>query len=114
MNLESSNDTVELQSGMVTIWILGGYGVKLNNFEVHFINMRTRQVAVATVALFKIQWVKNGRKAKRMLKAKIQEGGMHQIQLHNIASVEVRRSNLFFTSLFQKPLRQDQIGLVIE
>ncbi|OAV45117.1 hypothetical protein A3850_011730 [Lewinella sp. 4G2] len=114
MNLELSDDIVELQSGMVTIWILGGYRVKLNNFEVHIINMRTRHIAVATVAMLKIQWIKNGRKAKRMLKPKIQEDGMHQIQLHNVDSVEVRRSNLFFTSLFQKPLRKDQIRLVIE
>ena len=114
LNLDSSNKGVDLQPGKVVIWIAGGCGVQLNDFTAHFLDLETNRAIEASVVISKIQWIKNGRKAKRMLKAVIPEGGKYKIVLHGTDSLEVRKSNLFVTSLFQKPLQRDQIELIIE
>ena len=114
LNLNSSSRTVDLQPGKVAVWIVGGFGVKLNDFRLRFLNTQTNKAIQASVVISKVQWIKNGRKAKRMLMANIQEGGTYKIMIDGADSLEVRKSNLFVTSLFQKPLQKDQIELIIE
>ncbi|MDT0555123.1 hypothetical protein [Patiriisocius hiemis] len=114
INISIQNELIELEEGTYNILIIGGWRVKLNSFLITLRNIETGKIIYPRNTIWKYQTYLFKKRAKRIRILDIKEYGTYEIKFKNSESVLLKKSNLFLSSFFQKPVSVSEIEIVIK
>ena len=113
INIRNSGQEVDLEIGKYKIDVLGGWGVNLGQFSISFIHKKSGQIINCKRSSLQIQTLEFGKRAKRIFSVEIVERGTYKIEFENAEALQVKETNLFFIGLFQSPISNDRISILI-
>jgi hypothetical protein len=113
VNLHGEGQVMLLEAKRYTVDVLGGWGVKLQDFSLRFKNIDNGEVVVCRKATWPVQRYRFNKRSKRTLAFEIRNAGSYLIEIENPASLNVKYSNLFFRSMFESPVPNSKIQLYI-
>lgn len=94
IELRDETKIYELEKGKYRIFILGGWQVKIGEFDIELVNKTTKRKVEIEEVLLKEQSYINNRRAKHIWTFKIDGEGIYLLTLSNTNSIQVKRSNL--------------------
>jgi hypothetical protein len=103
-----------LEAGEYIVSVLGGFGVEINSFEIELLEPRQEVVLRCHKLRWKYQHYYEGRRAKRLYKFNVSDAGNYKLRFIHADTLEVRRSNLPISSLFQNPIPNQHIEILID
>jgi len=113
INIHSEGKVVKLVPGKYLIYLLGGWGVELGDFDILFESTETSEIIEPISVNWPVQWFYLNRRAKRLFKFNIAVPGHYLVKFINPKSLKVRRSNLFLYSLITNPVPNPGIEILI-
>jgi len=108
-SIQTIQQTLNLKAGNYSIYILGGWGVKLGDFTISLKNITTQETIKPRRVFWPLQTMIFNTRAKRILSIDILESGHYTIHFKNPESLKVTRSNLFLYSYFEQPMPNETI-----
>ena len=112
INIFDKNIELNFKKGTYNINLIGGWGVKLNEFKLKLISSDKKEI-VATKTKFPVQNLTD-KKTKRILTVNIQKEGKYEVIISNPNSLVVYSSNLFILNLISKPIDNKSIQIVFD
>jgi len=113
INITESKAKVRLDSREYTIYVLGGWGVKLGDFSITFKNIGNNQLISSHRPIISLVTMANNIRAKKIFCISVPEKGDYKVIFEKSKSLKVYRYNLaFFTTLFQ-PIPNSEIKILI-
>ncbi|WP_147767639.1 hypothetical protein [Seonamhaeicola maritimus] len=113
ININSTEEIVDLKASRYRIYSLGGFGVNLNQFSISLKNIATDESIKCKKAFWPVQAYAFGKRAKRILIVDIPEEGRYEVLFDNPETLRIKHSNLPISSMFRKPLATDKIEILI-
>lgn len=113
ISIHKSNQTVQLSMGTYSVKVLGGWGVKVGNFTFELRNLKNNRIIQPKGTQWRIQSFAFKKRAKKIFSVDIPEKGEYSIKFKNLNELKVRRSNLFMTKLFDKPIPNKDLEICI-
>ena len=113
LNILSKDRQIYLEAGKYKILCLGGWGVELNEFEIKLKEMEGTGVFNFTKAKWPVQSYVLNKRAKRIGTVEVLKSGNYIVEFMHPYSLRVKKSNLFFSSRFEKFLDAEAIDLVL-
>lgn len=116
ININTIGEQISLSKGQYTIDIIGGWGIKLNDFSIQFQNIKTEEFCTATRSSWPIQSYWHERRCKRISNIYINEEGLYEVVFSNTDSLVVRHSPLrtLMHRLFASPVSNEHIEVRIK
>lgn len=106
-----ANHEVFLHVGKYNIDIIGGWNIEEHFFTLNLINCENKKVSYPKRVKWKIQKIEFGTRSLRYFEIEIFTSGNHLIEFIKPESLIVKRTNLFITSLFTKPIPTEEIKI---
>ena len=113
ININSTEEIVDLKVSRYRIYSLGGFGVNLNQFSISLKNIATDESIKCKKAFWPVQAYAFGKRAKRILVVDIPEEGRYEVLFDNPETLRIKHSNLPISSMFRKPLATEKIEILI-
>jgi len=113
ININSKNEEINLGVGTYKIFLIGGFGITLNNFSISLINEKTNEKIESNKAFWPVQTYINGRRAKNILTININNSGQYKIVFNNPESIKVKKSNLKFNFFSNENILNENLELII-
>jgi hypothetical protein len=113
ININSKNQEINLEVGTYKIFLLGGFGITLNNFSISLINNKTNEKIESKEAFWPVQTFVNGKRAKKILTININNSGQFKIAFNNPESIKVKKSNLKFNLFSNETLLNENLEIVM-
>lgn len=113
ININSEKEIIDLNASRYRIYALGGFGVNLGRFSMSLKNIETNEIVKCEKAFWPVQAHAFGKRAKRILIVDIPKEGRYEVLFVNPETLRVKHSNLPISSMFRKPLANDQIDILI-
>jgi hypothetical protein len=113
ININSKNQEINLEVGTYKIFLLGGFGITLNNFSISLISIKTNEKIESKKAIWPVQTYVNGKRAKKILTININHSGQYKIVFNNPESIIVKKSNLKFNIFSNETLLNENLEIVI-
>ncbi len=113
ININSQNEEINLEAGTYKIFLLGGFGITLNNFSISLINNKTNEKIESKKAFWPVQTYVNGKRAKKILTLNINNSGQYKIVFNNPQSIKVKKSNLKFNFFSDENLLNENLEIII-
>ena len=113
INIHDRGREIDFEIGKYKIDVIGGWGVKLGQFSISFTHRLTGQMVDCERSFWPVQSFAFGKRAKRIFVAHIAEPGTYEIEFRHPTTLSIKKTNLFFTGLFQEPLPNDKITVYI-
>lgn len=113
ININEIGSEIYLKVGRYEIYILGGYGVKLNQFTISIRNKESKKLIDCEKAFWRIQKHKFSKRAIRFFVVDVSIEGNYEIIFKNPKSLKLKTSNLPISSLFDAPLSTDNIEVYL-
>lgn len=113
ININSTEEIVDLKASRYRIYSLGGFGVNLNQFSISLKHIATDESIKCKKAFWPVQTYTFRKRAKRILIVDIPEEGRYEVLFDNPETLEIKHSNLPISSMFRKPLATDKIEILI-
>jgi len=102
INIADSKAKVSLNSGVYSIYVLGGWGVKLGDFSITFKNVESNQLVNSYRPIIALDTMAYNIWAKKIFNINVPEAGDYEIIFKNPKSIRVYRFNWgLLTSVFQ-------------
>lgn len=111
INIHTKYITLLLDKRKYKIDVLGGYGVKLNDFGISIQHTETNQIIQAIETKWPVQSRAYKKRSKRILTIDVKEKGRYSVLFHNSESLQVKKSNLLISSMFMKPIDNNKIEI---
>ncbi len=113
ININNKEEEIELKAQKYRIYLLGGFGVNIGQFSINFKHKETGVITKCKKCVWPVQTYAFGKRAKRIFIVEIQTEGRYKLVFNNPETIQVRHSNLPISSLFRKPLKNNQIEILI-
>ena len=113
ININSSSTITNLQELRYSIFLLGGFGVKINDFSISFSNINTGELVTVQKISFPVQSHFNYKRAKRIFRVDIPTEGLYKVIFHNPNSIKVKRSNLGMFNWIYAPISNQYLEILI-
>lgn len=113
INIYSKDKVVNLQQRRYRIYALGGWGAKVNDFRIIFINTSTNETFESTKAFWPLQTHSYNRRAKRILIVDILQEGIYKVIFQSPESIELKWSNLFLINRIHSKIPNNEIDVLI-
>lgn len=113
ININSKNQEINLEVGTYKIFLLGGFGITLNNFSISLISIKTNEKIESKKAFWPVQTYVNGKRAKKMLTININNSGQYKVVFNNPESIIVKKSNLKFNIFSNETLLNENLEIII-
>ena len=113
ININSKGEEINLIARKYRIYLLGGWGVNLGNFLISFKDKKTGEITKSKRAIYPVQAFSYRKRAKRILNVNITKQSNYEVIFENPESLKLKRSNLFLSNLFTKPISNEQIEILI-
>jgi hypothetical protein len=113
ININSKNQEINLKVGTYKIFLLGGFGITLNNFSISLINNKSNEKIESKKAFWPVQTFVNGKRAKKILTININNSGQYKIVFNNPESIIVKKSNLKFNIFSNETLLNENLEIII-
>jgi hypothetical protein len=113
INIHSKNELVDLEPSRYRIYALGGFGVKLRQFSISFKHTETGELIQCKRSFWPVQTFAFGKRAKRIFVFDIQKEGSYEVLFENPTSLKIKHSNLPISSIFSKPMANEEIEILI-
>lgn len=114
INIHDSGKIIELFTGIYSVKVLGGWGVKVGDFSFTLKNIKNNRIIRPKGTQLRVQSFELNKRAKKIMSLDIPEYGKYIIEFKNQSSLEVRYTNLFISKLFfEKPMSNKSIEIYI-
>lgn len=113
ININSKNQEINLEVGTYKIFLLGGFGITLNNFSISLISIKTNEKIESKKAFWPVQTYVNGKRAKKILTININNSGQYKVVFNNPESIIVKKSNLKFNIFSNETLLNENLEIII-
>ncbi|MEM1326877.1 MAG: hypothetical protein AAGI23_13030 [Bacteroidota bacterium] len=113
ININSKEEEIILADKRYRIYALGGWGIDVGNFSVLFKEQETNEIIKCKKATYPVQAILHGKRAKRILIVDIPRTSNYEVIFEHPESLKVKRSNLFVSSFFSKPIANEKIEILI-
>lgn len=113
ININSKGEIVNLKASRYRIYAIGGFGANLNQFSISLKHTETSTSIICKKAFWPVQAFAFGKRAKRILIVDIPKEGNYEVLFDNPETLRIKHSNLPVSSMFRKPLTNDQIEILI-
>lgn len=113
ININSEGEEINLIARKYRIYLLGGWGVNLGYFSISFKDTKTNEIIKCKRAVYPVQAFSHRKRAKRIFTVNIPKQSTYEVIFANPKSVKIRKSNLFISSLFTKPISNEKIEILI-
>ncbi|MBQ4818900.1 hypothetical protein [Aquimarina sp. MMG016] len=113
INIHSVNQKIYLSVGIYSVKVLGGWGVKVNDFSVSLRKIENGVVIKSEDTFWKYQSHAFKNRAKKIAVLDVYESGNFLVEFKNSKKLKVRRSNLILTRFFEKELPNQDLEICI-
>jgi hypothetical protein len=113
ISIHSSGQEILLENGRYKIDLLGGWGVRLGTFAISFVYTESGETIHCKRAFWPVQFFAFKRKAKRIFVVDVPQTGAYKIEFTNPKSLQVKDTNLFFTSFLKDPIPNEKLSVFI-
>lgn len=113
ININSQNEEINLEAGTYRIFLLGGFGISLNNFSISLINIKSKEIIESKKAFWRVQTYVNGKRAKKINIININNSGQYKIVFNNPKSLKVKKSNLRLNYFSNETLSSENLEIII-
>ena len=113
INIYDSGKAIKLAVGIYSVKVIGGWDVSVGSFTFTLKNMKNGKIINPEITNWRFQSHEDGQRAKKIMILDIYETGDYIIEFKNQESLKVRRSNLLFTRLFEKPISSKELHIWI-
>ncbi|MDF1697576.1 MAG: hypothetical protein P1U56_17155 [Saprospiraceae bacterium] len=104
INIFTKETYLQLEQRRYRIYLLGGWGVRLNEFDISIRNTVTKEMVSAQKAFWKVQSYAYHKRAKRILIIDVPIAGKYRVLFHYPHSLRVTYNNLLISNNFFNPL----------
>jgi len=112
ININDSGKTIELYTGIFSVFVLGGWDVIVGDFTFSLKNTVNGRIIKPRVTKWRTQSYEFNEKAKKIMVLDIPERGNYIIEFKNQESLKVYKSDLpFIYRLFRLPLPKHLIQI---
>ena len=94
ININSTEEIIDLKASRYRIYSLGGFGVNLNQFSISLKNIATDESIKCKTACWPVQAYAFGKRAKRILIVDIPEEGRYEVLFDNPETLRIKHSKL--------------------
>ena len=112
INIFDQNTNLELKKGYYHIYLKGGWGITLNQFELILTDSSSKEIKPLKTK-FPVQTIDNGR-TKRILSIDILETDTYSIEFKNQETLKVFKSPLSISQWFSSPIDNKLIEVYFE
>ncbi|MEZ4795300.1 MAG: hypothetical protein R2773_07500 [Flavobacteriaceae bacterium] len=113
ISISESNTIVEFNSGIYSVLIIGGWGVKLGNFSIKLFDQDSDTIIIAQNTIWRTQSYKFSRRAKKIATIEIPKRSNYRVEFSNADDLKVKKSNLHLRNFLQGELPKSEIGIFI-
>ena len=113
-NIHKKNQEVYLTTGIYGIRVLGGWGVRVNDFSILLKKKKSDIVIEPKKTNWRVQSYEFRKRAKKIMVLDVPKSGNYSIEFLNPENLEVRRSGLFMMRLYgDKKLPNESLEICI-
>lgn len=113
INIHSKAEILQLSAGVCKVDILGGWGVRLVDFNIILTSLETNKQIKVKHPFLRLQSWEYSQRAKRIFTIDIIKPGEFKLEFEKSEQVEVKKSNLFLLSLITKKLPNEELEISI-
>ena len=113
INIHSVNQKIYLSVGIYSVKVLGGWSVKVNNFSVSLRKIENGLVIKSEDTIWKYQSYVFKKRARKIAVLDVYESGNFIVEFKNSKSLQVRRSNLIISRIFEKEIPNKDLEICI-
>ncbi|WP_037314682.1 hypothetical protein [Salegentibacter sp. Hel_I_6] len=108
-----SGKIIELQPGIYSVKVLGGWKVKTGDFSLELRHIDSDLKIKLKKTFWRIQSFAFKSRAKKIGSVDIPKWGSYSVQFKNANHLKIKKSNLFLISSFQKFKPIEEIQIII-
>jgi hypothetical protein len=112
-NIHKPNQKVYLTTGIYGLRVIGGWSVRVRDFSVSLRIENTNITIEPKKTIWRVQDWGFKKRTKKIMIIDVQQTGNYTITFKNPKSLRVKRTNLFFHSLFEKELPNESLEICI-
>ena len=113
ISIHSNDQKQYLSVGIYSVKVLGGWGVKVNDFSVILKKDESNLVIKAEETIWRYQSYAFKQRAKRILILDIYESGNYTIEFVNAESLKVKPSSMFIHRFLEKEIPNENLRICI-
>ena len=113
INIHSLNQKIYLTVGIYSVKVLGGWGVKVDDFSVNLRKLESGLIIKSENALWKLQSHAFKKRAKKIAVLDVYESGNFIVEFVNQEHLKVKKSSLFILQIFEKEIPNQDLEICI-
>ena len=113
INIIDSGKEIELQPGIYSVRVLGGWKIKTNEFSLELRHTKSDLKIDLRKTFWRVQSFELKTRAKKIGSVDVPKWGDYTIHFKNPEDLKVKRDNIPILSIFQKYQSTEKIQIVI-